>query len=73
MGKVAGLAGDEVNVNLPSQNLIYPARVWKLIREFRVGDCVRVRAENKEIIGWVMMVSNSHISVFSKAKWSKVC
>jgi hypothetical protein len=72
LGKVTGLAGEEVEVYLPSQDLNERVRVWELAREFRVGDRVRARVGNDETIGWVTMVSNSHLSVFDAAKWSEV-
>jgi len=72
LGRVTGLTGDEVEVHLPSQDLIEHVRVWEVAREFRVGDRVRARVENNETIGWVTMVSDSHLSVFDAAKWSEV-
>jgi hypothetical protein len=73
LGKVTSLTDDEVEVYLPSQDLLEHVRVWELAREFRVGDRVRARVENEETIGWVTMVSDSHLSVFDNAKWSEVC
>lgn len=72
LGKVTSFTGDEVEVYLPSQDLVERVMVWELAREFRVGDRVRARVENEETIGWVTMVSDSHLSVFDKAKWSEV-
>jgi len=72
LGRVTGLTGNEVEVHLPSQDLIEHIRVWELAREFRVGDRVRARVENNETIGWVTMVSDSHLSVFDAEKWSEV-
>ena len=72
LGKVTGLAGEEVEVYLPSQDLNECVRIWELTREFRVGDRVRTRVGNDKMIGWVMMVSNSQLSVFDTAKWSEV-
>ena len=72
LGRVTGLASEEVEVYLPSQDLNECVRVWELTREFRVGDHVRARVGNNETIGWVMIVSNSDLSVFDAAKWSEV-
>ena len=72
LGKVTGLAGEEVDVYLPSQDLNERVRVWELAREFGVGDRVRARMGNDETIGWVTMVSNSNLSVFDSTKWSEV-
>ena len=73
LGKVTGLASEEVEVYLPSQDLNECVRIWELAREFSVGDHVRMRVGNDETIGWVMMVSNSQLSVFDAVKWSEVC
>ncbi len=73
LGKVASLTGDEVEVHLPSQDLLERVRVWELAREFRVGDRVSARVGNDETIGWVTMVSDSHLSVFDIAKWNEAC
>ncbi len=72
LGKVASLAGDEVEVHLPSQDLMMRVKVWELAREFRVGDRVSAQVGNHQMIGWVTMVSDSHLSVFDVAKWSEV-
>ena len=72
LGRVTGLASEEVEVYLPSQDLNERVRVWELAREFRVGDRVRARVGNDETIGWVTMVSNSDLSVFDAVKWSEV-
>ena len=72
LGTVTSLTGDEVEVHLPSQDLIEPVRVWELTREFRVGDRVRVKVGSDEAIGWVTLVSGSYLSVFDTAKWSEV-
>ena len=72
LGKVMSLTGDEVDVHLPSQDLLACVSVWELAREFRVGDRVRARVGKDETIGWVTMVSDSHLSLFDAAKWSEV-
>ncbi|KIM43798.1 hypothetical protein M413DRAFT_53813, partial [Hebeloma cylindrosporum] len=56
LGKVTSLAGEEVDVYLPSQDLHERVRVWELAREFRVGDRVRARVGNDETMGWVTMI-----------------
>ena len=71
LGKVVSLTGDEVEVHLPSQDLLERVRVWELAREFRVGDRVSMRVGKDETIGWVTMVSDSHLSVFNTAKWNE--
>ena len=43
--RVVDIAGDEVEVHLPSQDLIEHVMVWELAREFRVGNCVRAWME----------------------------
>jgi len=71
LGKVASLTGDEVEVHLPSQDLLERVRVWELARDFRVGDRVSTRVGKDQTIGWVTMVSDSQLSVFDIAKWNE--
>ena len=78
LGKVVGLTAEEVDVHLPSQDLVERLRIWELAREFRVGDRVRSRIGNSETgaemvrTGWVTKVSGSHVSVFDSVDSSEV-
>ena len=48
LGKVVRMTVDEADVHLPSQDLIEHLRIWELVREFRVGDCVRMQIGNSK-------------------------
>ena len=78
LGKVVSLTAEEVDVHLPSQDLIERMRIWELAREFRVGDRVRARIGNSESgaeivrVGWVTKVSGSHVSIFDSVDSSEV-
>ena len=78
LGKVVRLTADEADVHLPSQDLIKHLRIWELVREFRVGDHIRVWIGNSETgaemirAGWVTKVSRSHVLVFDSVDSSEV-
>ena len=79
LGKVVGLTAEEVDVHLPSQDLVEHLRIWELVREFRVGNCIRSQIGNSKTgaemvrTGWVTKVSGSHVSVFDSVDSSEVC
>jgi len=78
LGKVVNLAGGEVDVFLPSQGVIERTRASEVVKHFRVGDRVRVRAGKGEAgvdaikLGWVTEVGTSEVAVFDAADGTEV-
>lgn len=79
LGSVASLHVDdhEVDVFLPSHEIVERVRVSEVIKEFRVGDRVKVNAGKDEAgadivtLGWVTKVSASEV-VFCNAECTEV-
>jgi hypothetical protein len=78
LGKVMSLCGGEVELFLPSHDIVERTRVSEVVKHFRVGDRVKVRAGNSEEcvdtikLGWVTKVEGSEISVFDIAGGTEV-
>jgi hypothetical protein len=77
LGRVVSLYVNEVDIFLPSYDIVKCVRVSEVIKEFRVGDQVRVNAGKDKAgvdiitVGWVTKVTASEV-VFCNAAYTEV-
>ena len=79
LGTVVNLHVDEIDVFLPSHDIVERVRVSEVIKEFRVGDRDRVNLGKDEAgedvisIGWVTKVAASEVVFLNTACATEVC
>jgi transcription elongation factor len=78
LGKVVSLCGVEVDIYLPSHDIIQRVELSEVVKHFKVGDRVKVRAGRDEVeagvfkLGWVTKVEASEVTVLDTADGSEV-
>jgi len=78
LGKVVSLCGAEVDVYLPSHDIIERVRLSEVVKHFKIGDRVGVKAGRDDVgtgvfkVGWVTKVEGSELTVLDTADGSEV-
>jgi len=78
LGMVVSLCGVEVDIYLPSHDVIERVGLSEVVKHFKVGDRVKVKAGSDEVgasvvkLGWVTKVEASEITVLDTADGSEV-
>ena len=78
LGKVVSFCGAEVDVYLPSHDVVERVRLSEVVKHFKIGDRVRMKAGRGGVgagvfkVGWVTKVEGSELTVFDTADGREV-